>query len=68
MNTFWKKNKLYLIGGVLGAIGGYLYYTQVGCVSGSCPITSSALLSTLWGAVMGGLLLSLFQKREKKNE
>jgi Family of unknown function (DUF6132) len=57
-----SKHKLTIIGLMIGAIGGYLYYHYVGCASGTCPITSKPLNSTLYGAVMGGLLLNIFQK------
>ena len=49
------------IGIALGALVGFLYWKYVGCTSGTCPITSSPVNSTLWGAVMGGLLLNLFK-------
>ena len=60
------KNILFIIGAVAGAIGGYFYWLYVGCTSGTCPITSSPFMSTVWGAVMGGLLLSIFQKDKDK--
>jgi len=59
---------LVLLGVVIGALGGYLYWLYIGCSSGSCPITSSPLLSSMWGAVMGGLLFSIFKREEKSNE
>jgi H+/Cl- antiporter ClcA len=59
---------LVLLGVVIGALGGYLYWLYIGCSSGSCPITSSPFLSSLWGAVMGGLLFSIFKREEKSNE
>lgn len=62
------KHKLTIIGIVLGAIGGYLYYHYIGCMSGTCPITSQPLNSTLYGAMMGGLLLNTFKKEKKDNE
>jgi uncharacterized membrane protein len=65
---FIKKNMLYLIGGVAGGVGGYLYYYYVGCQGGSCPITSSPVMSIIWGAVMGGLLLGMFKKEKKRDE
>lgn len=68
ITKFLKDNLLYLIGGAVGAIGGYVYYATIGCSSGSCPITSSPTMSIIWGAVMGGLLLSLFKKGEKRDE
>ena len=50
----WKT----IIGIVIGAGLGYLYYRKVGCASGSCPITSSASGSTIYGAIIGLLLSS----------
>jgi len=46
----------------LGAAAGYAYYYFVGCNSGSCAITSSPVNSTIYGAVMGGLVLNMFKK------
>lgn len=67
--NFILKYKLTLLGIVLGAIGGYLYYHFVGCVNGSCAITSKPLNSTLYGSLMGGLLFNIFQKtKQKPNE
>ena len=54
------------IGIVVGAIAGYLYYFYVGCVSGTCAITSKPLNSTLYGALMGGLVFNMFVKSPKK--
>lgn len=65
---FIKKNSLYLIGGVAGALGGSIYYAMVRCNSGTCPITSSPVMSVVWGAVVGGLLLSMFKKEKNRDE
>lgn len=62
---FIQKHKLTLAGIALGAVAGYLYYHFVGCANGTCMITSRPVNSTLYGAMMGGLLLSSFQKEEK---
>jgi hypothetical protein len=51
-----------LIGILCGAAGGFAYHHFVGCSTGTCPITSSPYISTLYGAVMGGLLGSIFKK------
>jgi hypothetical protein len=67
MKVFILKNILGIIGIVLGALTGYLYYQFVGCNSGSCSISSSPTNSTLYGALMGYLLLSLFEKDKKNN-
>ena len=60
------KNKLTIAGVLLGAVGGYLYYAFVGCASGTCAITSSPTISTLYGSLMGGLLFSMFEKETQK--
>jgi len=51
-----KRIIIYIIGLLLGAGAGYLYWFYVGCNSGTCLITSKASNSTLYGLVMGGLL------------
>lgn len=56
------------LGVIAGAIGGYLYYKYIGCISGTCPLTSKPLSSTLYGAVMGGLALNLFVPHKKKQK
>lgn len=62
--NFVLKHKLTILGIIVGALGGYVYYYFVGCSSGSCSITSRPLNSTVYGALMGGLFLSMF-KNEK---
>lgn len=62
---FIIKHKLTIVGIIVGAIGGYLYYYFVGCASGTCAITSKPLNSTLYAAMMGGLLFSSFKKEIK---
>lgn len=60
-----KKYWLIMAGVAAGLAGGYMYWHEVGCVSGTCPITSSPLNSSLYGAFMGGLLFSMFRKQSK---
>jgi len=66
--VFLKKYKLTLIGGVLGATGGFLYWYFIGCNSGTCPITSSPFMSTLWGVLIGGSLFNIFEDKKKQEE
>ncbi len=47
-----------LIGIILGALSGYFYWQFKGCESGTCMITSKPLNSTLYGALLGYLLVS----------
>ena len=67
MKKLIMNHMLSLVGGVVGALAGYLYYVFVGCNSGSCPITSSPVMSVIWGAVMGGLLFSMFDNKKKSD-
>ena len=55
------------IGVIIGAICGYFYYFYIGCASGTCAITSKPLNSTLYGALMGGLLFDIFIKSPRKS-
>ena len=76
MNKWLINNKFIIIGVLLGAIAGFLYWKQIGCTSGTCLITSKWHNSTAYGAIMGGLLFSMFRKspledakkKEKENE
>ncbi len=67
MKTFLLKNWLPVTGVIAGAVGGYLYWLYIGCDAGSCAITSKPLNSTAYGAVMGGLLLAVFQTKKEKS-
>jgi Family of unknown function (DUF6132) len=64
MKSWVLNNKLLIAGIILGAIGGYLYWQQIGCSSGTCAITSKWHNSTAYGALMGGLLFSMFKKEK----
>jgi len=62
-------NKIPLIaiaGLVAGAFGGFIYYSTVGCVSGTCAITSNPWISTIWGSAVGYLVFDTFNFRKKK--
>ncbi|MFH6967198.1 DUF6132 family protein [Flavobacterium sp. FlaQc-28] len=66
MKKFAKKHLLTIIGVIIGATAGYFYWKFVGCNSGSCAITSNPYNSTIYGAVMGGLLFSIFKNNKNK--
>lgn len=68
MKNWAVKNALLLAGVAIGALGGYLYWQQVGCSSGTCAITSKWHNSTAYGALMGGLFFSLFRREKKKDD
>ncbi len=57
--------KSILIGALVGAGLGYAYYYFVGCQSGTCAITSNPINSTLYGALMGGILGSPSKQKQQ---
>jgi hypothetical protein len=65
LKAILQSNFLYLIGAFLGAISGFLYWKYVGCISGTCSITSSPVNSTAYFALMGGLLFGSFKKQKQ---
>lgn len=65
MKKWFNNNKLYFIGAISGAVGGYMYWKFIGCSSGTCAITSKPVNSSLYGALMGALLISIFKKDNK---
>ena len=54
-----------IIGLLFGILGGFLYYSEIGCKTGTCAITSNPWLSMLWGGMMGYLLFGMFQSKAK---
>jgi hypothetical protein len=59
MKNIWVRRLLW---GTVGAAGGYLYYSYVGCITGNCPITSNPYISTAYGAMIG-LVMTIGSKR-----
>lgn len=58
--------KIKLLLSILAGAGlGYMYYYFVGCNSGTCPITSTWYITTLYGAVFG--LVFAFPTKSKKD-
>ena len=68
MKSWILNNKLLIAGVILGSIGGYLYWQQIGCSSGTCMITSKWHNSTAYGGLMGGLLFSMFKKEKNAGD
>jgi hypothetical protein len=68
MKKWLLNNKLTVIGAIAGAIGGYLYYYFVGCASGTCGITSSPINSTLYFAILGGLIVNLIKPTDNSQK
>lgn len=62
-----KKIIKYSLAIVIGGLLGYIYWSEIGCNSGGCAITSDPVNSTLYGAVLGGLIVSSTGKDKKKD-
>ena len=56
-----KKMIAIIIGAVAGGLVGFLYYRFIGCRSGACIITGNPYISTIYGAVLGGLVANLLK-------
>ena len=67
MKRWILSNKLYFIGAIAGALGGFLYYKYVGCITGTCTITSSPVNSALYFAVFGAILFGAFKTIKKQS-
>jgi hypothetical protein len=65
MKNWIFKNRLYGIGAIAGAIAGFFYWKYVGCLTGSCAITSNPIRSSIYFAVVGALICSIFKKEIK---
>lgn len=63
-----KNWMIWGLGMVIGATIGYLYWYYVGCTGRSCAITSSPVNSTIYGGVMGLLLVNSFGPDKKKDD
>jgi hypothetical protein len=58
----------WIIGIFAGAMIGFVYWYFVGCNSGSCVITSSPMNSTMYGSILGLLVVNLISDRSKGAE
>ncbi len=64
---YLKLYKFEIVFSVIGAILGYIYYAKVGCISGTCAITSSPINSTIYGAILAYLVVGIFKQKKSKN-
>ena len=68
MKDWIINNKLYFIGTFIGALTGFLYWKYVGCLTGTCSITSSPINSTIYFALLGAVLFGAFKKQSTQTE
>lgn len=57
-----KKHRFTIIGAIVGLIAGFRYWKFIGCNTGTCPITSRPINSSLYGALLGALIVNTFKK------
>lgn len=60
-----RERKIVLIGIVLGLLGGLLYWNLFGC--SSYMTSSSPFLTSIWGAIAGGIIFDALQKERNIN-
>lgn len=58
----------YFLGISIGTAAGFAYWYFIGCNSGTCAITSSPINSSVYGAIMGGLVLNMFSNNKTKQD
>jgi hypothetical protein len=56
-----KKMFAIIIGVLAGGVVGFLYYRFIGCRSGACIITSNPYISTVYWAVLGGIVANILR-------
>jgi FtsH-binding integral membrane protein len=66
MKQFLSNNWWYFVGTLAGAVAGYFYWQQIGCVNGTCMITSKPLNSVVYFAVLGALIVGMFTRKRKE--
>lgn len=62
ISNLFKKYRVTIIGVILGAIVGWLYWYNIGCENGLCAIKSDPWKMTLYGALMGGLVFDMLKE------
>ncbi len=60
-----NRHKKSIIGVLIGALAGYLYYFFIGCSSGTCMIASNPWVAVPYFAFMGYLFTGLIKKKNE---
>lgn len=48
-----------VFGVILGGVFGFFYYRLIGCKSGACFITGNPYISTIYWALLGGIVANI---------
>ncbi|RXK47634.1 DUF6132 family protein [Aquirufa rosea] len=65
MKKFIQNHKLSIIFTLAGAMAGYFYWKEIGCSTGTCPLTSQPLNSTLYFAFLGYIFSGFFNNKKQ---
>jgi len=60
IKIFLQVNKVVLIGILIGAILGYIYWEYIGCYWGTYPLSAVCWINCLTGGIMGGFVCSFW--------
>ncbi len=66
MKNFLQQYRYEIVGGIIGLIGGFLYWYYVGCASGTCMIKSNWYIMSPYGMLFGILIGGIIKPRKKK--
>ena len=61
-------NKVIMLGIILGGVGGYWYWKEIGCVTGTCPLKSQWQTMVPYGMFMGYVVSDFIQSYLKRFE
>ena len=67
MKKWFNNNVVLILGVLIGAVSGFLYWKFIGCTSGKCAIKSNPYLMISYGGLMGGLVINLFKKQNQSS-
>lgn len=56
-----SKYKWQIAGVLIGGFGGYLYWKEIGCLTGTCPLKSQWQTMVPYGMLMGYLVFDYLQ-------
>ena len=59
-----RQNRKVFAGMIIGSILGYLYWYYFACYWGTYPMSSECWTNCLFGATIGGFMMSLYDCRD----
>lgn len=62
------SNKMLILGTLLGGIGGYWYWKEIGCITGTCPLKSQWQTMIPYGMFIGYIISDFIQLNLKHSE